>query len=82
VFVFGTDMSEQIGGFLTSPENVLQAVTGQKPFDIGQQALNAAVAALHKQSVDKKVLLPGVLFHRDKPDEIRSYVAFLQSVSK
>ncbi|MBX3180804.1 MAG: substrate-binding domain-containing protein [Candidatus Hydrogenedentes bacterium] len=81
VYVFGTDMSEQIGAFLLSGENVLQAVTGQKPFDIGAQAVQAAVAVLNNQPVEKKVALPGLLFSRNNPAEIEEYLALLKELA-
>ena len=42
--------SEQIGGFLLSEDDVLQAVTGQSPFDIGSQAVTAAVRAIKQET--------------------------------
>lgn len=82
VVVFGTDMSEQIGRFLLAEDNVLQAVTGQKPYDIGHQALTAAVKAMKGEAVEKKVVLPGMLFSRNKPEEVQAYVKVLQDLAK
>lgn len=82
VYVFGTDMSEQIGSFLLAPDDVLQAVTGQKPYDIGHQALTAAVKAMKGEAVEKKVVLPGMLFARNKPEEVTEYVKVLQGLTK
>lgn len=82
VFVFGTDMSEQMGSFLLAEDNVLQAVTGQKPFDIGTQALTAAVKAVKGEAVEKKIVMPGVLFQRADPAAVKEYVQFLQQITK
>jgi len=82
VYVFGTDMSEQIGSFLLSDDNVLQVVTGQKPFDIGTRAIEAAVSTVEGKTVDEKVSLPGILFTRDKPEEVQEYMAFLKDVTQ
>ncbi len=82
VVVFGTDMSVQIADFLLSDENVLQAVTGQKPFDIGVGAVEAAVKSLRGEEVDPNVVLPGLLFTREKPEEVREYREFLQELSR
>jgi ABC-type sugar transport system substrate-binding protein len=82
VFVFGTDMSEQIGTFLLASDDVLQAVTGQKPFEIGQRALTAAIDALAKKPVEKKVALPGILFSRHQSNEVKKYMEFLASMSR
>ncbi|MCE7906927.1 MAG: sugar ABC transporter substrate-binding protein [Candidatus Omnitrophica bacterium COP1] len=82
VFVFGTDMSEQIGTFLLAEKPVLQAVTGQKPFDIGRQSVLAAVNVIDKKPVEKKVAMPGVLFSTEKPQEVRDYMSFLEKVAR
>lgn len=82
VAVFGTDISDQIAGFLLDPDNVLQAVTGQKPFDIGRMAVESAVKSLKGEPVEKKVLLPGALFTRAKADEVRKYQEYLRGLAR
>jgi ABC-type sugar transport system substrate-binding protein len=81
IVVFGTDMSDQMGGFLLSDDNVLQAVTGQKPFDIASRAIETAVKSLKGEKVEKMVLLPGQLFTRSKPDEVKKYQTYLRSIT-
>ena len=68
VAVFGTDNSEQLSNFLLDDDGILQAVTGQRPFDIGSKAVEAAVSVLKGQQVEKKISLSGVLLSRAKPD--------------
>lgn len=82
VLVFGTDMSEQIADFLLADDNILQAVTGQKPFDIGFSAVESCAKALKGEPVEAKVRLPGTLFTRDDPNAVREYRKFLQELSK
>lgn len=82
VVVFGTDISEQMCDFLLADDNILQAVTGQKPFEIGTQAVNTALKALKGETVEKKVTLPGQLYTRRQPDEVKKYKAYLQSLPK
>jgi ABC-type sugar transport system substrate-binding protein len=82
VFVFGTDMSEQIGAFLLAGNNVLQAVTGQKPFEIGVQAVTTAVNVTKNQAVEKKVSMPGILFSAENPQQVKEYIAVLQKVTQ
>jgi len=82
VTVFGTDMSEQMADFLLAEDGVLHAVTGQKPFEIGAMAVEAAVKALRGQPVEKDVLLPGILFTRERPDEVRAYKAYLERLTE
>jgi ABC-type sugar transport system substrate-binding protein len=82
VVVFGTDISEQMADFLLADDNILQAVTGQKPFEIGSMAVATAIKALKGEPVEKQVSLPGILFTRQKPDEVRKYKDYLHGLSK
>jgi sugar transport system substrate-binding protein len=82
IVVFGTDISDQIAGFLLAEDNILQAVTGQKPFEIGSQALETAVKALKGEIVEKTVRLPGLLFARRQPDEVKKYQEYLRGLAK
>jgi ABC-type sugar transport system substrate-binding protein len=82
VVVFGTDNSEQLANFLLSDDGILQAVTGQQPFEIGSLAVEAAVHALNGETVEKKVSLPGSLLTREQPDEVRKFKARLKELSQ
>lgn len=82
IVVFGTDISDQIAGFLLADDNILQAVTGQKPFEIGSQALETAVKALKGEKVEAAVRLPGLLFARRQPDEVKKYQDYLRGLAK
>ena len=66
IAVFGTDTDEQLANFLLSDDNILQAVTGQQPFEIGRLAVEAAVKALKGEPVEKKTLSPGSPSHTRK----------------
>jgi len=82
VVVFGTDMSEQIAGFLLASDGILQAVTGQKPAEIGAAAVNTALAALDGKKVEPVQELPGLTFERSNPDAVRRYREHLKSLSQ
>lgn len=82
VAVFGTDTSEQLADFLLDDSNILQAITGQRPFEIGSMAIEAAVKVLKGEKVEKKVSLPGFLLTREKPDEIKQFKNRLKELSK
>jgi ABC-type sugar transport system substrate-binding protein len=81
VFVFGTDMSRQLADFLLT-DDILQAVTAQKPLEIGAMAVDAAVDVLEGKTVEKKVSLPGELFSRQSPDEIEKYRQRMEELGK
>ncbi len=78
VAVFGTDVSEQLLGFLLSDDNVLQAITAQKPFEVGQQTVEVAIKALRHEKYDKKIVLNGICLSRDDADGVKAYQKQLQ----
>ncbi|MHC4248708.1 MAG: substrate-binding domain-containing protein, partial [Planctomycetota bacterium] len=81
VAVFGTDTSKQLAGFLLSEDNILQAVTRQRPFEIGSLAVEAALKVLEGKPVEKKVSMPGVLLSRDDPDGVRAFQKRLEELT-
>lgn len=81
IAVFGTDTSEQLADFLLDGANILQAITGQRPFEIGTMAVEAAVKVLKGENIEKKVSLPGFLLSRGKPDEVKQFKARLKELS-
>jgi ABC-type sugar transport system substrate-binding protein len=78
VAVFGTDVSEQLLGFLQSPDNILQAITAQRPFEVGQQSVEVALKALRKEPHEQKVSLTGVCLTRSDPAAVEAYARQLK----
>ncbi len=74
VFVFGTDASEQLANFLLADDNILQAVTGQKPYTIGQMLVDNAVKALKGEKLPKVIPVGGLTLQRGAPDEIKNFL--------
>lgn len=73
--VFGTDISEQLAGFLLDEDNILQATTGQDPKSTIATALAQAKTVLAGDTNDPlEVLVPGVTYDRRDPDAINSYL--------
>jgi len=82
VAVFGTDTGEQLADFLLADDGILQAVTGQRPFDIGALALRTALAAVKGEKVERHVSLPGLLLSRETPDSVRAFKQRLQAMTR
>jgi ABC-type sugar transport system substrate-binding protein len=82
VAVFGTDTGEQIAGFLLSDDGILQAVTGQQPYEIGSRAVESALDVLKGGRVDPKQSLPGVLLSRGDPEGVKKFAARLKELNK
>ena len=75
VFVFGTDGSEQLANFLLDPDGVLIATTAQQPVKVGEDAVQAALAAIAGKTVDKTVLVPALPLSRMDEAGVRSFLA-------
>jgi len=79
VFVFGIDGTEQLANMLLDPDNVLQAVTAQKPFEVGTLAIKAANDVLDKKPVEKNQSVPVLSLSRNDPDGVKAFLAQLKS---
>ncbi len=82
VVVFGTDMSGLSADFLLDEENILQAVTGQEFYDIGYMAVEVAAKTLRGEAITKKTQLPGILYSRERPDEVRAFKEMLAGLTE
>ncbi|HTY59875.1 MAG TPA: substrate-binding domain-containing protein [Bacteroidota bacterium] len=82
VAVFGTDTGEQITGFLLSDDGILQAVTGQQPYEMGSRAVLSALEVLKGGRVEPKQSLTGVLLSRDDPEGVRKFAARLKELNR
>lgn len=74
VKVFGTDMSGQHAQFLQADNGILQAVTGQAPFQIGYDALNLALDVIAGEEVESDLIIPTILFARGDDEDINTFV--------
>ena len=73
IAVFGTDSSEQLLTMLQSPDNILQAITSQRPVEVGRMAIEAAVKVVKGESVEKKTYLTGVLLSRTNLEGVKAF---------
>ncbi|MEX2442280.1 MAG: substrate-binding domain-containing protein [Alkalispirochaeta sp.] len=80
IAVFGIDASEQLADFLLADDDVLQATTGQQPYEIGYQSVEVSMAALRGEDVEKEIVVPGLLLTRDNPDEVREFKTWLADI--
>lgn len=80
VFVFGIDGTEQLSNMLLDPDNVLQAVTAQQPFEVGRLALEAANAVLDGKTVEAKQSVPVLALTRANPDGVNAFLEQLKTL--
>ena len=74
VFVFGTDMNNQMGQMLQAGDNVLQGVTGQAPYQMGYDALASAIDVLGGKKVEPVTNTPTIYFGRGDDAMIKKYM--------
>lgn len=80
VFVFGIDGTEQLANMLLDPDNILQAVTAQKPFEVGTLAIKAANDALDGKTVVKDQAVPVLSLARGNPDGVNAFLSDLKAM--
>lgn len=82
VFVFGTDASEQMVDLLKADNNILQAVTGQDPYQIGYKTVETLVKAIEgkeNQDQGETVIVPGIPLVRGDDEGLDAYLEDLRS---
>ncbi|MBF9014626.1 MULTISPECIES: substrate-binding domain-containing protein [unclassified Oceanispirochaeta] len=81
VVVFGIDASEQLANFLKDESNILQATTGQQPFQIGYQSVEFAVKAIKGEPVEETIIVPGMVLDRAEPAGIEKFLVDLKAIT-
>lgn len=83
VYVFGTDASEQMVQLLQDNANILQAVTGQDPYNIGVKTMEALAKAIKGEDISatkgKSFIVPGILLSRAEPAKLDGFLKDLKS---
>jgi ABC-type sugar transport system substrate-binding protein len=75
VFVFGTDMNNQMAQMLQSDDNILQGVTGQAPYQMGYDAFMTAMDVLGGGTVEQYLQnTPTIFFGRGDDELINRFV--------
>ncbi len=74
VFVFGTDMNNQMGQMLQASDDILQGVTGQAPYQMGYDALASAMDVLGGKSVEAVTNTPTIFFGRGQDALIKQFM--------
>lgn len=76
--VFGTDISEQLAGFLLDSSNILQVTTGQDPKSTAEKAYEQAknVVAGNENS-PLEIQIQGITYDRNDPAPVKKYMASL-----
>jgi ABC-type sugar transport system substrate-binding protein len=74
VYVFGTDMNNQMGQMLQAPDNILQGVTGQAPYQMGYDAFMGMVRVMNGEKVSEVTNTPTIYFGRGDDAMIKKFM--------
>jgi len=80
IFVFGIDGTLQLLDFMADPDDVLQAVTAQQPFVMGEMAVTNAIKAAKGEAVEKTVIVPVLGLSRSDPAAAAEFRAGLEAI--
>jgi ABC-type sugar transport system substrate-binding protein len=75
VYVFGTDISDQLATMLLAEDNILQAVTGQSPEIMGSSAVNAAIEVVNGGEPAGYHIVDNAFFSRSEPADVEAFLA-------
>lgn len=76
VAVFGIDVDTQVAQLIASPDGIVHWTTGQDPYKLGAQGLEAAIRVARAQSAgDFYQVVASPTFSKDQPDVAKKYVA-------
>lgn len=81
VAVFGIDVSQQMADFLLSDDNILQAVTGQQPYEIGYRSIEFAVQSIKGEEVPDTVIVEGLPLLREDPEGVKEFKVWLENIT-
>jgi len=77
VFVFGTDSSDQMADMLLDEDNILQAITGQDPYNIGYKTMQDLIDAIngkdYSETKGKVLFFDTLTLSRDDPATINQF---------
>ncbi|MEW9700201.1 substrate-binding domain-containing protein [Paenibacillus sp. SI8] len=83
VAVFGTDASDQLISMLKDKDGILQAITGQDPYNMGYKAMELLIKSLKGEDVSaskgKTTIVDGILLSRSNPEGIAKFEADLKT---
>jgi simple sugar transport system substrate-binding protein/ribose transport system substrate-binding protein len=76
VFVFGYDGSDQTTSMILAPDDILQGVVTQDPYNVGYKAVEALVKAIKGEEVadqGKITIVTGQFLGRSDPDAVKAW---------
>jgi simple sugar transport system substrate-binding protein/ribose transport system substrate-binding protein len=82
IVVFGIDGNEQLANFMLSPDNILQATTAQQPYAIGAKTIEMAIKAIKGETMEKHLIVPGILLDRANPDGLKVFLKDMEALTK
>lgn len=80
IYVFGTDAYEQLAKMILDPINILQATTGQRPYETGVCAMEKLIRKINGERVEKRTKVSEFPLSRTNPDVVKKYLEDLRKI--
>lgn len=78
--VFGIDITEQLVNMMLDEDNILQALGGQDPVQLGERAMENLCRYLMGEEYEAEIVIPGIFLSRKRPGEARDYIESMRQV--
>lgn len=78
--VFGIDITEQLINMMLDERDILQALGGQDPVQLGQKSMENLCNSLLGNEYDTAVTIPGLILSRHRPEEAKEYIEMTQEI--
>lgn len=61
-------------------DNILQALGGQDPVQLGERAMENLCRYLMEEEYEAEIVIPGIFLSRKRPGEARDYIESMRQV--
>lgn len=78
--VFGIDITEQLVNMMLDDDNILQALGGQDPVQLGERSMENLCLYLMGQEYESEIVIPGVILSRQRSKEAKDYIEMTRQV--
>ena len=78
--VFGIDITEQLVNMMLDDDNILQALGGQDPVQLGERSMENLCRYLMGKDYESEIVIPGILLSRSRPGEARDYIETMRQI--
>jgi ABC-type sugar transport system substrate-binding protein len=81
--IYGIDMAKELAEIMLEPNSNLMAISDQDAIRVGYLAAEAAIKGARKEMTGpREIFLPVKMYTQDKPDDIKAFIALIDSLKR